>query len=151
MTPLKSHAHLELLIQQKHSILGVNKGNALRLSPILPMQQKKKSVNNLRLYTYGSHLFHYILTREQNVKRWVPSSLQVGEGLQRMFSRQVTSQSSSVYEQEWFQLSRQMINLDGGRLIESGQRIFFCKGLWWRMYLEAGKLIPIDSSRKMMT
>ena len=46
-----------------------------------------------------------------------------------------------------------MINF-GSRLTESGYAVFFLQKAFrdlWRMSLEAGKLIPIDSSMEMMT
>ena len=51
-----------------------------------------------------------------------------------MFFRQGTSQSSSDYEQEWHQGSRQMINF-GSRLIESGRTVFSANG--FQRFVEA--------------
>lgn len=115
------------------------------------MWQKKMSANNFSLYAYGSHMVYYIGTREQNVNRLVPTSpssqkpspenvlLEAGQPEQLSLWARVTS-GVKADDKLWK-------HADWTRLESFLQSAF--RDLW-RMFLEAGKLIPIDSSREMM-
>lgn len=116
------------------------------------MWQKKMSSNNFSLYAYGSHLVYYIDTREQNVNRLVPTS----PSSQKPSSENILLEASQPEQLSlWAGVTsgvkaddKLWKHADWTKLESFLQSTF--RHLW-RMFLEAGNVIPIDSSREIMT